>query len=68
MKRSSRCRRSPWQSLEVVLKKVQKLDPAGVGARDLRECLLIQYAKTGEKDEIFEDVVDNHFDSSGRWT
>ena len=52
----------PVAALEGALKKVQKLDPAGVGARDLRECLLIQYAETGEKDEIFEDVVNNHFD------
>lgn len=50
------------ESLEIVLKKVQRLDPAGVGARDLRECLLIQHASTGEKDEVFEDVVRNHFD------
>ena len=29
-------------SVEKVLKKVQELDPAGVGARSLQECLLIQ--------------------------
>jgi RNA polymerase sigma-54 factor len=52
----------PAESLEIVLKKVQKLDPPGVGARDLRECLLIQYAITGEKDVVFEDVVQNHFE------
>ncbi len=52
----------PVEFLETVLKKVQKLDPPGVGARDLRECLLIQYAESGEKDEIFEDMVNNHFD------
>ena len=28
--------------LEDVLEKVQKLDPAGIGARDLRECLVLQ--------------------------
>ena len=50
------------ESLEIVLKKVQKLDPPGVGARDLKECLLIQHANTGEKDEVFEDVVENHFE------
>jgi len=52
----------PVPYLEGVLKKVQRLDPAGVGARDLRECLLIQYGETGEKDDVFEDVVNNHFD------
>jgi len=52
----------PVESLEIVLKKIQKLDPAGVGARDLRECLSIQYENTGEKDPVFEDVLNNHFD------
>ncbi len=49
-------------SLEQVLKKVQKLDPAGVGARNLKECLFIQYEETGERDPVFEDVLANHFD------
>ncbi|OPY69879.1 MAG: RNA polymerase sigma-54 factor [Syntrophorhabdaceae bacterium PtaU1.Bin034] len=52
----------PAESLEIVLKKVQKLDPPGVGARDLKECLLLQYEDRGEKDEVFEDIVNNHFD------
>ncbi len=30
------------EEVEQVLHKIQKLDPAGIGARDLRECLLIQ--------------------------
>lgn len=52
----------PVQSLEPVLKKIQMLDPAGVGARDLKECLLIQYRQRGEKDEVFEDVLLHHFE------
>ncbi len=32
----------PLDSLQAALPQVQKLDPPGVGARDLRECLLIQ--------------------------
>jgi RNA polymerase sigma-54 factor len=52
----------PVESLAIVLAKVQKLDPAGVGARDLKECLMLQYEDRGEKDEIFEDIVGNHFD------
>jgi RNA polymerase sigma-54 factor len=52
----------PLESLEIVLKKVQKLDPSGVAARDLRECLLIQYEERGGGDPIFEDVLNNHFD------
>jgi RNA polymerase sigma-54 factor len=30
------------ETVESILKKVQKLDPSGVGARNLKECLLIQ--------------------------
>lgn len=50
------------EALEAVLKKIQKLDPPGVGARDLRECILIQYEARGEKDPIFEDIVRSFFD------
>lgn len=52
----------PVEALEPVLKKVQKLDPVGVGARDLKECILIQYEVSGEKDPVFESLVANHFD------
>jgi len=50
------------EALEAVLKKIQKLDPPGVGARDLRECILIQYEVKGEKDPIFEDIIRSFFD------
>jgi len=49
------------QALEDVLKKIQKLDPSGVGARDLRECILLQYEASNEKDEVFEHIVSSHF-------
>ncbi len=52
----------PGESLENVLYKVQKLDPAGVGARDLKECVLIQYRERGEKDPVFEEVVNSYFE------
>lgn len=48
--------------LEGVLNKIQKLDPPGVGARDLKECILLQYEAKGEKDPVFEDVVGSHFE------
>ena len=48
--------------LETILRKVQKLDPSGVGARDLKECILIQYQDKGEKDPIFETVVNSYFE------
>ncbi len=48
--------------LEGVLGKIQKLDPPGVGARDLKECILLQYEAKGEKDPVFEHVVGSYFD------
>jgi len=41
----------PKEALEEALSHVQTLDPAGVGARDLRECLLLQVErKLAERD------------------
>ncbi len=40
-----------------VLKKIQDLDPPGVGARSLQECLLIQLnKKTNQKDSILNSI------------
>ena len=41
------------EHLKQALELVQKLEPSGVGARDLKECLLIQMAQSGE-DMSFE--------------
>lgn len=40
------------QTVERVLKTVQSLDPAGVGARSLKECLLIQLKRKEESPEV----------------
>ena len=37
------------EDLERLLKLVQQLDPAGVGSRDLKECLIIQLVRKPEK-------------------
>ncbi len=42
-----------YDDLEKALELVQSLEPAGVGARNLKECLLIQMAQSG-KDMSFE--------------
>lgn len=46
--------------VEEVLSVVQSLDPAGVGARDLRECLLIQLNQRGMDGTLAWQVVDKH--------
>jgi RNA polymerase sigma-54 factor len=42
------------------LAKVQVLDPPGVAARDLRECLLLQLDVLGLRDGLVRCVVDQH--------
>ena len=45
--------------VEEVLELVQGFDPPGVGARDLKECLLIQAQHQGHG-AIVEDVIEHH--------
>ncbi|MFY9140844.1 MAG: RNA polymerase factor sigma-54 [Thermacetogeniaceae bacterium] len=45
-------------ALERVLKMIQSLDPPGVGARDLKECLLIQLEQRGQRTPLIEKIVD----------
>ena len=46
-----------------VLKKVQSIEPAGICARDLRECLLLQLEKTYAKDDIVIKLVENELEN-----
>jgi RNA polymerase sigma-54 factor len=50
--------------LKRLLKIVQQLDPSGVGARDLRECLLIQLRRKEENSSrtLAIDILDNSFE------
>jgi len=52
------------EELERLLNIVQQLDPAGVGARDLKECLLIQLKRKKEKASILLaiDILEQSFD------
>jgi RNA polymerase sigma-54 factor len=52
------------EDAEEVLKMVQQLDPVGVGARDLRECLLAQVANRGLDADV-EAIVDRHLEDLG---
>ena len=47
-------------NVERVLRLIQSFDPIGVGARDLRECLLIQLEQLGLRNPLAETVVDQH--------
>ncbi|HEV8358190.1 MAG TPA: RNA polymerase factor sigma-54 [Gemmatimonadales bacterium] len=47
--------------LEEMLAVIQKLDPPGVGARDLRECLLLQLREAGDTDGLAYRLVAEAF-------
>lgn len=51
--------------LEDILSRIQQLDPAGVGARNLQECLLIQLRRKSESTErdLAIDIIENDFDA-----
>jgi RNA polymerase sigma-54 factor len=53
---------STLAAVEAVLRVVQALEPAGVAARDLRECLLIQLAARGDQDSLAWRMIHDHFD------
>ena len=50
----------PAAIMERALKHIQTFDPAGVGARDLRECLLIQVRHLDLENTVVEKIVANH--------
>ena len=52
----------PCEEIEKVLAVLQALEPAGVGARDLRECLLIQLDARGDRDTLPWQLIHDHFD------
>ena len=52
----------PEESVEKVLTTIQSLDPTGVAARDLRECLLIQIDTLKVGNELVRRLVDEHID------
>jgi RNA polymerase sigma-54 factor len=56
---------SPEQVLSV-LKVIQTFDPAGVGARDLRECLMLQLERSGQQKTLEYRIVDQFMEALGK--
>ncbi len=46
-----------YEVVERALHRIQELDPPGVGARDLRECLLLQLRAQGEEDSLVGLII-----------
>ncbi len=50
----------PVEKVEEALRIIQDLDPPGIGARDLKECLLIQIRLLGLQGTLVEKIVQNN--------
>ncbi|MCB2189336.1 MAG: RNA polymerase factor sigma-54 [Deltaproteobacteria bacterium] len=48
--------------VELVLKTIQQFDPLGVGARDLRECLLIQAVELYPAEDLVHTILEDFLD------
>ena len=55
----------PREELESMLKTIQEFDPIGVGARDLKECLLLQLNRLGKGNSPAALIVQDHLDALG---
>jgi RNA polymerase sigma-54 factor len=51
--------------IEEILKIIQEFDPIGVGARDLKECLLLQLDRLGKRHSPVATLVEDHLDDLG---
>ncbi len=59
----------PVERVEYVLSQLQTLEPLGIGARTLRECLLIQLYAIGEQETphpLAHILIDQYLDELGR--
>ncbi len=56
----------PAEKILSVLKTIQSFEPVGVGARDLRECLLIQLERSGQTDTLEYRIIRDHMEALGK--
>jgi RNA polymerase sigma-54 factor len=55
----------PEELFERIIKVIQGFDPVGVGARDLKECLLLQLRHQGRENSLEAVLVRDHLDKLG---
>ena len=53
------------KQIEEIIKLIQTFNPVGVGARNLKECLLIQLDRLGKQDILVRKIIENHLDLLG---
>jgi RNA polymerase sigma-54 factor len=56
----------PQEDFKKMLALIQSFYPAGVGARDLRDCLLIQLRREGKEGGLEYKIVSEHMEDLGR--
>ena len=56
----------PIEKISGVLKVIQTFDPPGVGATNLRECLLLQLERSGQQDTLECRIVRDFMDALGK--
>ena len=54
------------KQLERVLEKIRNFEPAGVGARDLADCLLLQLSRRGEGNGLAARIISHHLQQLAR--
>ena len=57
---------TPIEDLQQALELVQTFHPIGVGARDLKDCLLIQLRRLGKAQSLEYQILDQYLDDLGR--
>jgi RNA polymerase sigma-54 factor len=56
----------PRERIEEVLKVIQSFHPAGVAARDLRECLMLQLERSEKTETLEYKIIEKHMDALGK--
>ena len=56
----------PQDDFETMLTLIQSFYPPGVGARDLRECLLIQLKRKGKQSSLEYKIIAEHMEDLGK--
>lgn len=57
---------APIEEVRQVLHKIQEFEPIGIGARDLKECLLLQIRHLGIKNPLVEELISHHLHRLGK--
>ena len=56
----------PADKIQEVLSAIQTFDPPGVGARDLRECMLLQLERSGQQSTLEYRIVRDFMEALGK--